>query len=483
MPNSSILYKENKDSSEILGTNDVVDETGHSIWTNKEHPYRVENTENQTPDNVVLWKKDDVSGSAIQAQMYNNRNLSAMNFKYTYDKSVGGGFNEWVDMNDSFAEGKANDNTAWSKMGTGNTSTADQTSVGNNNALEIKVPYLSFGTTKFYVEFENDYGFMARFYFQKSSKLNPTVSSVGANNTLTEGEKYIFAANWKQVEGAKNPTYTFTYEEEAEKGNKLTISVDKKETQKVDGKDDPQEKTYTISAHITITLGNEAKSYTNLAQKNDPGAPGKEEFTDPKSTIGPSSVLTGDVADATQEQGIKFDDDSVTWTLAGFDSKFTWSHLWYWDATGEGSAKNIPAQNMLKGATISVRFDIKVTAGEVDYTNNMVDRLDPITVKFNDKQLNQTYSEGSSGTIETDVEDTEIVRMNGIDAYGFSRRNLTIDEYSATGGNGNQDFTSNFNDILIDRVDFYETDGKTWLYSDKRNKRIQCRVERSRLYK
>ncbi len=438
LPNSSISFKENSTSNATEGDNTMVI-AGQSIWTNKNiKQYEVENTTDG--DSIVLWDKENQANSAIQVNMY--KNFSAKDFDYTYNLKADSGYNDWDVMNQSFDAG----NGQWSAVQDENKTTIKATATPNSeNNFVINVPYLTFGTTRFYIEFENNYGFKARFYFQKSSALNPTVSKVGENDVLHEGDKFVFGVDFMQI-ASDAPVYTFVYNEDGKAEDTGEITIKGFDKQKENGQ-----------VEVTATF-----EFGMIYAKDKPTA---DKFSNVPRTL--TATIKRESDNITS---IKI--ETLTWKLGldPIDLSSGDTKLYYYKNGNVSQASDVASFFRNNKPTISVDLSGLVPDNSAEENPTLQDIS--VFIQYGTKvetkdQLTRRYrSESGDGVgVAEGAESTVVVHMSGIDAYGFDKKDGIVDKYSATGGDGQQDFTSNINKVLIDHVDFYKTDGTTWLGS------------------
>ena len=407
MPKSAMTFSEGISST--AGTNggddDLVVE-GQSIMSNKNAPYKIV-CEGTGPYTFNLWNNSNTgSKSAIVAHMYGNESTNVAS-TFTYKNIV--------------------------KLTTASDYTG--TKVESADKLSITFDQLDLGEEEFYIDFENDYGYKARFYITVTGELNPQINTM-RSFTLTEGESLAVGTRFQIVNQTKSTNGVmydiFTYDKEND-----VLSISLVANNDVDEASSSKTNAKIGNVRITATLTGGTQAVT---------LDGNDEI---------KQVMAGDVV---------FRDEIWTGGNININGSGTGWKLQHADKS-EGYAIITPiVGDTLAGAQI--RLEISVSKNKTDDSDTPAS-LATYTVKYGTgsgdlfeakETLTQTYVAGEYGALSEAMSNvSNYVELRGIDAYAFNNDYLAIDTNSAK----EYGMISNLNNIKVKYVDFYYQD--TWI--------------------
>ncbi len=437
LPNSSVSFLTRYGSQATTASvNEMIDDQNWA--TNSSSVFEINNDDSKFYNEFYLWKKDDVSASAIQAYLYGNNDRTRNNadlFSFEYSDSQ-----DNTDYNNFFWVDADEENALKSGV-----------SLKNDQGVYVSIRELKLGSRNFYITATDRFGFKVKFYFRLKATENPEIAEMSVD-TLTEGQAVVIGAQYQTV----NPSIVSvtTADNNTERRQLLGTFIYKYKGGSLNGDEYANvigniphqylSKLY-LSAQTSTMFGTITKEYNSLS-----------------NTI---SI---------------WNNDAGNWKLVNGDAGFIEIPNPNYNPQGSGSdkeptIKEYVTQQTLLNSTISIygvfRFSEFKNDGTVfqTYSNlvykdaaNNPNAAEDAETPYLDEEIKQEYNITggyeipSLSTAENELnEDKARVSLRGISAYGFraTGKDLSIDALNTDAAR--EKFVSKVNDMKVIDVEYF----------------------------
>ncbi len=506
LPNSEIRFK-NVFNTEERGVDEVVE--NRTISTNKASMFMLtdeimqQELESLGSNKVItLYNTASSEDSKIVAYMRGQSDNLANTFTFTYTTSLTEGsrtYNNW-NSNSSVNNWIENSNGYWTTNDKEPVANKVYVGVGKDNgsgsgrSLLIGVASLPLGERHFVVEFEDAFGFKGRFYFQIVSSNNPKVASVSNSGVMSEGQDFVFGANYNLVtpesasvsDDSRYMVYQpFQYDAPTAEGSNWyynTIELTKKSNDakfkiagamlmlKVGSEIEENESGHAGAYYIGGKQNNEA---INLSEgQTITKTISADDIPSSADDISLLKILSD--SDCQSDTGNVGDANLNGWKLSGTENAVVFGNK----ENFNNDILNVPPNKQqkdfqrekFKGSTITLRLLVKPASDDGKAKNFNPVGTFGVSVEAGSsdvvtKTLACVYTANADETPATIEGDGVKVNLNGIKAYAFDNNLGAVDINSITGTATEQDskklsnFTSSVNKISIKKVEFFH-DGK-----------------------
>ncbi len=417
-PNSTVSYSSSPTNSAANVSGDSTKTNGEQTYVSNElTPYEINESDLGNDGTLTIDLYDVIfaymrGSSSNQISTFDSWTIS---LNETID---GATYNNESYINSSSTNVLTLGSSSWEKSNDSDYYSASITS--STDSLELTLSSSNLGEKLFYVEFEDPFGFIGRFYFKVVSSDNPEIYSL-TSTTLTEGSYLAFASQYTTMTTANisgyDTYYSFNYSYSGSNNDEIEIALDTN--------------TVSINYRIQLTLQN-AMTVSSVEI--------------PANTVLERTGTAANISTAT----IEINGENTEWT--------------YYDSNNAAQTVTLTdAQLMSAGATVQFSMTIydNITqqgstslSSTVLYTLTYADEEQAIAYEIGNRVSNPGITNNIEDGINDNPELTTVI-FSGLTAYAFDT-NSAIDKTSLE----EQSLYSNIGNLKVTKVTFTYDNGE-----------------------